>query len=137
MADGLTGEFRDYLLDAVGRHRMADILLEEIEVGRTGIAIETAVEVRAADERIDALVQVREDAAHQELLRGQISSKNLHALEVRRPRRPAFVRSISSAVLCARPRVRYRRGRGRFPVRSDLRSPPCGEVAERLKAAVC
>ena len=37
-------------------NRMAEILLEEFVVGRTGIAIKTAAEARAADEGIDALV---------------------------------------------------------------------------------
>ena len=36
--------------------RVADIILEEFEVGRTGIEIKTAAESRAADEGIDALV---------------------------------------------------------------------------------
>ena len=36
--------------------RMADILHEELTVGRTGIEIKTAAESRAADEGIDALV---------------------------------------------------------------------------------
>ncbi len=36
--------------------RMADILLEEFVLGRTGIAIKTAAESRAEDEGIDALV---------------------------------------------------------------------------------
>ena len=37
-------------------NRMAAIMLDEFEVGRTGIAIKTAAESRAADEGIDALV---------------------------------------------------------------------------------
>lgn len=37
-------------------NRMAEILLEEFVPGRTGIAIKTAAEARAADEGIDALV---------------------------------------------------------------------------------
>ena len=36
--------------------RMAEILIEEFVIGRTGIAIKTAAEARAADEGIDALV---------------------------------------------------------------------------------
>ena len=37
-------------------NRMAEILLEEFVPGRTGVAIKTAAEARAADEGIDALV---------------------------------------------------------------------------------
>ena len=93
--------------------RMADILRGALTVGRTGIEIETAAESRAADEGIDALVysHVQDALVHGD---GRVSSIC--------PGRSRSCGSSSDIVEASR---------------APVARPTDGEVAERLKAAVC